>query len=291
MSKLGLKLAFSLATVSLFSVTVLNPISACEKPKYECNSRTSIFCDNFTGRTFYKDEHRWADWYRFHDGDRPASYYDSLSKTLRLRVQNTTEGTYSDSEVALTELYKDNAYLLYGENTRVDIRMRFSPNMKPEMANPGTAQGTAGFLFWNYYKGTKDPINGIFDPVRDAFGFTWASETAPGLFIFKSVDSNVIMTPMEAVVPGININEFHTYSIERRHESIKFYIDGVLVDQLAVNGSTGLNLPADHKFTVDFWADNASYFFNADGSIKSVFWHIEDAQWLETDFVSITRIR
>lgn len=293
MSKL--KKLLSSSFTALFALVLLfvgfSPVSASSGNSM-CNPKKDwLFCDDFFGRTFYKDEHNWADWYRFHDGNRPASHYDSLEKTLRMRVSpDATSGVYSNAEVSLTELYKDNPFLIFGVDTRVDIRMRFSPNMNYDFFDPGTATGTAGFLFWNYYKGTKDPIHGQFDPVRDAFGFTWASETAPGLIVFKSVDSNVSVLPISFIMPGFDMSQYHTYSVERTHTNVKFYIDGVQIDQVNFNVVGEPVLPDAHKFTVDFWADNASYFFNPDGSIFSVFWDVQEDQWLQVDYVRVGNI-
>jgi len=257
--------------------------------KYE-DRDSQLFCDNFIGNTLYKDQTSKADWYRFADGNRPASFYDNTGDGLRLRVSGAKSTDYSNAEVSLTKLYLDNANLLFGENTRADIRMKFSPNMQADGANAGTAKGTAGFLFWNYYQGTKDPVKGQFDPVRDAFGFTWASDTAPGLITFKAVGGVTTISPVTQLLPGFNMNIYHTYSVVRTHNAIKFLIDGKKIDGLAVNVAGGLQLDPSHKLTADFWADNASYFFRADGTIYSTFSTTTADQWIKAEYVKVTQI-
>lgn len=296
MSRLPL-LALFFTVLIVVAVVVADPSAVHASPDYPgnsfCLSSPSLFCDDFIGHTIFKDTTHAASWYRFpYNPDDGVNYVNLMPDNLfRLELDaDVTDQHYNNANISTSEINNINGNFLFGENSRVDVRMRFSPNVFASGANTGTAKGSAGLLFWNYFFNEVDPSNGRLGVVRDAFGFVWQDDTStlPG---FLAV--GVVQGQAAFFVPlyDVDLTEFHTYTIERRHTSMTYYLDGQLVGVLPLNQSGALSLPAEQKLSTDLWFDNATYLQDLSTFETTIIFNdLVEPQYLEADYVRVTTL-
>ncbi len=259
-----------------------------------CHNSLSFFCDDFFGHTLFKDVTDAADWHRFpYNVDGAANYTNLMPENvLRLELDaDATDQHYSNANISTSEINNINGNFLFGENSRVEVRMRFSPNALAHGANTGTAKGSAGFLFWNYFFNEVDPINGRLGVVRDAFGFVWQDDTStlPGFLAIGVVQGQAAF-----FVPqyDLDLSQFHTYTIERRPTSMTYYVDGQLVGVLPLNQPGALTLPAGQKLSVDFWFDNATYLQDLQTFETTIIFNdLVEPQYLDIDYARVDSIQ
>jgi hypothetical protein len=278
--------------LSVAAILLALPNAALAR-KNECAGRNFIFCDDFRGKTLFKDQKRHADWYRFPaDFDNAAEYINLVSSDLlRLEVtSNATANHYSDANISTSEINNNQGKFLFGVNTRAEARYRYSNNIKADAS--GSAQGSAGFLFWNYFTTPVDPENHQLGLTRDSFGFIWqgADNTPlPGFWITGFAGGQVTgFVPY----PNINLNEFHTYAVERRHDSIKYFIDDQLVHTAVINQPGTPSLADSVKLSTDLWVDNARYNLDPQTFTVSInFIDLAASQYTDIDYVKVTQLR
>ncbi|MBN1915912.1 hypothetical protein JW796_02890 [Candidatus Dojkabacteria bacterium] len=295
MSKLKTALASSFAV--LIALTLL--LVGFSQAK-ACNGNNMgkwkkyLFYDDFVGRTFFKDEKSWAQWYRYEYNLDGAASYVKLPRASALRLmvdEKATDVYYSNADISTSEINNYQGRFLFGENTKVSVRMRYSPNINADPATPAGAKGSAGLLFWNYFLGPVDPELKDLTKVRDAFGFVWQDEGSvptPGFWEIAVAQG----------VPGeylpdydVDLSQYHVYSLERRHDSMKYFIDGQLVHTVLLNQPGGLDLPATSKLSVDMWVDNATYVLDfSTFQIDMNFNHLDESQYIDIDYVKVTRL-
>lgn len=265
-------------------------------------SDSILFCDEFTGRTFYINpttEHPGnpagkALWWQYpYNRDNGTVLYEVNSGGfIRLQLnENVSSNYYSNADISTSEINNINGNFLFGENVRVEVRMRYSPNMHANADNPGSAWGSAGFIFWNYFTVPGDPELKNLNAVRDAFGFTWqdgSSVPNPGFWMFnvaQTVPGNYVY------YPNIDLSQFHTYVLERRHHSMRFFIDGQLVHEEPLNQPGAIQLPAESKLTIELWTDNATYLLDMNTYYMDlVFRDLTEPQYVDIDYVIVTRL-
>lgn len=252
------------------------------------------FCDEFYLPTVYKNQFSWAKFWKYgFNPDNGSTYTNVLTRNyLRLAVNtNATNLNYTNTDISTSEINNYQGNFLFGENTRVDVRMRYSANMSANPAAPKGAKGSAGLLFWNYFSTPVDPQQKDLTKVRDAFGFVWQDE--------QSFPNAGFWTAAVAQgVPGTytplfnqNLSSFHTYSLERRHDSMKYYIDGVLIQTQLLNQPGGITLPSTSKLSVDMWADNASYVLNLTNfTVDLDFNTITQKHYVDIDYVKVSEL-
>lgn len=286
-----------ITVVKAFSVSQeeINGVNVRDLVDRFCNPVTSIFCDNFIGKTFFINQQPtapWAHWYKYpYNRDGAASYknVNKLSEQyLQLQVDDkATANNYSFSDISTSEINNYQGNFLFGENVRVDVRMRYSPNMFSNAQNTGTAKGSAGFLLWNYFTAPVDPEMKDLNHVRDAFGYVWQDQNSfPNAgFWTAAVGQSTPGTYLPLF--DMNLSEWHTYSLERRHDSMKFYIDGQLIETQLLNQEGGIPLPATSKMSVDIWADNASYVLD----LSTMHVNLDFNDLTETQYVDIDMVR
>lgn len=257
-----------------------------------CNPLNTIFCDNFFAPTLYKDQTSLARWYRYtEDFDNAADYIQLLGENrLRLRINpNASTNHYSNADISTSEINNNAGKFLFGVNTRVDVRLRYSPNMTSD--GTGSAKGSAGILFWNYFQTPVDPEHKVLGHNRDSFGFIWqaqANEPLPGFWL-----TGFAQGEFGAAVPyyDIDLSKFHTYSLERRHNSMKYLIDNQVVLTVPLNQPGSLTLPASAKLSVDTWVDNGTYTLNDLTSAPQIdFADITQSQWADIEYISVKAI-
>ncbi len=285
------------ASVGVSFVFLVMPAMLNMYQQYKCNPGHSIICDNFNGQTFFKDEHGNALWYR----TPPAIDYDNANvydnrhegPLHYLRVGMTSAVTDQHAAFAEIGLVEINNYLAdfpVTVDSRVEARLRFAPDMQASPA-PGTAVGSAGMLFWSYHQGSIDYENHILPPPNDAFGFVWQqAESTPlaGFWI-----SNVADGIPGQFVPlfSVDMSQWHTYVIERRHDTMTYYIDGALIQEQPLNQPDSITLPDDQDLTVDIWRDNMRY--NFDPNIFEYIITFEDLtqdSWVDVDYFQVTSL-
>jgi hypothetical protein len=261
---------------------------------HRCNVFTDIFCDNFNGRTWFKDQTSWAEWYRYPDDD--VSDYIHRGRKLRLQINtNSREGIYSNANISTSRINEVNTDLRFGVNTRAEARIRFSENMNADALNPGTARGSAGFLFWNYFQGEPGylvtPEDGHVErPPQDIVGFAWqdANSTIPGLSTFAAIGGvPALFEPVD-----VDMSEYHIYAIERRPNSFKLFVDDTLIGEIPVNVEGGYHfIPDDHKLSTDSWVDNASYQYDLQTfNANLTFNEVDENQWVDVDYIRVVEI-
>jgi hypothetical protein len=255
----------------------------------------TLFCEDFDGQTFYKDEYDWARWFRFSANDPAAQHINGIGE-LKLQINTLSSATdYSNANISTSKINQVDPFLNFGVNTRAEARIRFSPNVLASGLNPGTAKGSAGFLFWNYFKGDLgyyvDPEDGnLENPPQDVLGFIWMDNqsTLPGWNVFAVVNGIPAMfQPID-----VDMSQYHVYAVERTHDYFRFFLDGVQLAELPINQEGGyLFIPDEHKLATDVWFDNASYNYNLlDFSANLTFHQLAENQWVDTDYVRVTQL-
>jgi hypothetical protein len=264
-----------------------------------CNPFThnNIMCENFLGKTFFKNgtpSVPWATWYKYpFNPDNAVKYIDRyMENTLRLQVdENTTVNNYSNADISTSEINNYQGNFRFGVNTRAEVRMKFSANMQADPANAGAARGSAGFLFWDYFSVPVSPEMKDVNKVRDAFGFVWQDSTAiptPGFWLAAVGQGQAGQYLPEF---DLDISKFHTYAVERRHDSMKFFIDDALVLTQPLNQEGGIPLPDEQKLSTDIWVDNATYVLDfSDYQVQLEFNKLTEKQFIDVDYVQVTRI-
>lgn len=296
MSKLKTVLSSSFAV--LFALILLlvgfSPAQASYGGGMHNPKNKYLFRDEFFGRTFYKDQHRWADWYRYeYDRDGAASYKELYRvNALRLMVdEKASNNFYTNADISTSEINNYQGKFLFGEDTKVSVRMKYSPNMNANPSTPAGAKGSAGILFWNYFLGPVDPELKDLTKVRDAFGFVWQDEGSiptPGFW-----EVAVAQGVPGQYVPDydVDLSQYHVYSLERRHDSMKYFIDGQLVHTILLNQPGGLDLPTTSKLSVDMWVDNATYVLDFNTfQIDMNFNDLNESQYIDIDYVRVTSL-
>ena len=259
-----------------------------------CSVFRDIFCDNFTGKTWFKDQTPWTPWYRYPDD--AAADYINMGTKLRLQVNDASQdGVYSNANISTSVINQVGTDLRFGVNTRAEARLKFSPNMNSDPMNPGTARGSAGFLFWNYFQGEPGYIvtpedGNVEAPPQDVVGFAWqdGASTIPGLSTFVAVGG----VPALFANVNVDMSEYHTYAIERRHDSFKLFVDDTLIGEVPVNVEGGYHfIPDDHKLSTDSWVDNASYQYDLQTfNANLTFSHVDQNQWVDVDFIRVVAL-
>lgn len=265
---------------------------------YFCRQNQTEFCDNFVGKTFFKDQTQLAQWYRFPvDADNATEYKNTFfPSTLKLELtDNATAQNYSNANISTSEINNPDGEFLFGEDTRVEVRMRYggddSATFSADPANPGTAQGSAGLLFWNYFFEDVDPEALQLGTVRDAFGFVWQDN--------RSVpNAGFWLAAVAQGMPGeykpmfdLDISEYNIYALERRNDSMKYFINDELVHEVPLNQQGGITLPADSKLSVDMWVDNASYVLDFNTfKVNLDFNDLTQDQSVQMDYVEVTKL-
>jgi hypothetical protein len=297
--KVPLRVGVVLMLMLAVFVTPVSSVSAQEN-SVKCNKTISVFCDDFRGHTFFKNDgpnQDKAHWYKYaFNRDNAASYIDSngnSEKYLRLQLdERASANNYSNANISTSEINNPTGNFPFGVNTRAEVRMRYSENMK---ANPfdstQTARGSAGFLFWDYFTGSVNPEIKNLERVQDAFGFVWQDGEAvptPGFWIVG----------VGGGMPGpylpkfdIDLSQWHTYTIERRHDSMKFFIDGSLAQTMLLNQEGGLTLPDSTKLSTDMWIDNTTYVLDfSTFHINLDFNNLTQKQSIDIDSVNVTSL-
>jgi hypothetical protein len=258
----------------------------------DCLAPGTLFCDDFRSGIEFKDQDAGALWFRYANGDDPSiAKYQPTADGLRLKINtNSSDTNYSNSNISTSEINNGfSPFLRFKVNTRAEARMRFDPQMQAASFNPGSAKGSAGFLYWNYFKSPVDPETGfIYDP-QDVFGFVWqdGQSTLPGLKALGLVDGQfALYQPLDSV----DMSVYNTYAIERRHTSIKYFVNDVLVAEIPLNQPGTLQLSDDRGLAADAWTDNASYQYNLGGGVVSanlLFHHLPEDQNVDVSYVKV----
>ena len=301
------KLKTRLIMVALLALVLLTATAGGPHPDvYKCNSRRTEICDNFSGRTrFFEDFSRrqWNHmhnvlWHRTDDSDdyEDAYFYQNKeggpTKFLRVGINSKATDQHANfAEIGLVEINNYLADFPIPVDSRVEFRMRYAADMKADNTAPDQGVGSAGMLFWDYHMGEIDYDNYILPPPNDAFGFVWQqpeSTPNPGFWI-----SNVAGGYPGGYIyyPNIDLSEWHVYAIERRHESMTYFIDGEEVYVQALNQEGTIQLSDDQKLTADFWRDNMRYTFDPSTySISISFQDIQHKSYVDIDYFQVTNL-
>jgi len=292
-----LKIGLPVALVLSFFL-LLNPTPAAAGQPEGCWRHNSLICDNFNGHTWFKDQKSHALWYRTDEAinfDNAYVYKNMRSgRTQFLRVGLNARASASHAnyaEIGLVEINNYQADFPIPVNTRVEARMRYAPDMKADQASPGTGLGSAGILFWDYHLGPIDYENKILPPPNDAFGFVWqegGSTPNPGFWV-----SNVAgaMPGNYMPYPNINLSKWHTYVMERRHDSMTYFIDGEMVLVQPLNQPGSIQLADSQKLTVDFWRDNLRYNFDPlTYSFTITFEDLVKGSYVDLDYFQVSNL-
>lgn len=262
-SKKKLSLGLGAGAFLLGSFLLVNGVKADSTTV--CDDPSVLLCDTFQGTTLYKDENSNALFFRYvngfnHPDDPQIAKYTDLKPGLQLSINtNSTNDNYSNSDIS-TSVINDgtSSYLRFGVNTRAEARIKFDPKMLPQASNPGNTKGSTGLLYWDYFKNPVNPEDGIITNARDVIGFSWqdSASTLPGFKAIAAIDGTfALYDPIE----NINLGDFNTYAIERRHDSLKWFVNGTQVAELPINQTGTLQLPDSQGLAEDAWVDNASY--------------------------------
>ncbi len=266
-----------------------------------CNDPAVLLCDTFQGTTFFKDETSAATFFRYvdaqnHNDDPTIAKYENTNPGPGLQLKINTQSTsnnYSNANIS-TSVINDGAspFLRFKVNTRAEARIKFDPKMLPAAANPGTTKGSTGLLFWDYFKNPVNPEDGIITNARDVIGFSWqdSASTLPGFKAIAAIDGTfALYHPIE----NINLGEFNTYAIERRHDSLKWFVNGTQVAELPINQPGTLQLSDDQGLAEDTWVDNASYQYVLGTTLTGylTFNHLTEDSVIQVGYFKITQLQ
>lgn len=275
---------FVAAMALLFTPFLLvKPASAHGLPESTyCSYLHTDFCDNFIGRTWFKDQTPWAKWYRWQANDpvSAAEYNDILWHKLQLKInENATASSYVNADISTSVIFDSGlpTNFPYGEDTLVEANFKLSPNMSADPYSGANFRGSAGFLLWNY-------------TTFDILGF---SVNDPTSYPFAGLWINVVVEGQDMSLPifDVDITTYHTYGIERLADAANFYIDGELVYSVALNVAGAPTLPATTNLAIDLWVDNASNVLNFETfQVDQIPNDIVDPIYMNIDYFSVTNL-
>ncbi len=287
----------AITTLSFGALAVLSPVAASGLPTF-CNpfQPGTLMCNNFLGLTFYKDQTPWATFNRYIDPNGPvgAAQYINTGTTLKLHVNSLSRAdNYTNADISTNVINAVNPFLRFGVDTRAEVRMRYSPNYFADPTIPNSAKGSAGFLLWNYFSVPIDPEPpaSMISKPRDVFGFAYQDQasTIPGFKAYAIAEGQFAMIDPQY---QMDLSQWHTYTIERRHTSVTFLVDGVQIAQVPLNQPGALTLPDENGLAMDVWSDNATYIFTDPVTITATlaYNHIDAPQGVEIQYEQATHI-